>query len=169
MILPIVTVPDPILRKKSKPVEHVDDDLRRLMDDMLETMYEAPGIGLAAIQVGIDRRVLLIDLQTDKVKAPQFFVNPEIVWESEELRVYNEGCLSVPEQYVEIERPNRIRARWLDYYGKSCEAEMEGLMATCLQHEIDHLNGVLLVDYLSRLKRNMIIRRLKKAKNGVRL
>jgi peptide deformylase len=164
-ILPIIETPDPRLKVKSTPVEQVDDDLRRFMDDMLETMYAAPGIGLAAIQVGAPKRVLVIDLQeTEGEKSPRFFVNPEIIWESDELATYNEGCLSVPDQYAEIDRPARIKVRYLDYNGKLNEDDMDGLLATCLQHEMDHLEGILFIDHLSRLKRDMILRKLAKAK-----
>jgi peptide deformylase len=164
-ILPIIETPDPRLKVKSTPVEQVDDDLRRFMDDMLETMYAAPGIGLAAIQVGAPKRVLVIDLQeTEGEKSPRFFVNPEIIWESDELATYNEGCLSVPDQYAEIDRPARIKLRYLDYNGKLNEDDMDGLLATCLQHEMDHLEGILFIDHLSRLKRDMILRKLAKAK-----
>ena len=178
-ILPILEIPDPVLRTISTPVERVDDDLRRLMDDMLETMYAAPGIGLAAIQVGVPSRVLVIDLQRRveeegvggeprvvEVREPRYFVNPEILWESEEMGVYNEGCLSVPEMYGDVERPARIRARWLDYDGTPHEEEMDGLWATCLQHEMDHLDGILFVDHLSKLKRDMILKKLAKAKKA---
>jgi peptide deformylase len=161
-LLPIIETPDPRLKVISQPVEGVDDDLRRLMDDMLETMYDAPGIGLAAIQVGVPKRVLVIDLQRDETKEPHYFVNPEIVWESDDLSVYNEGCLSVPEQYAEVERPARIRVKFLDYQGQPREEELDGLMATCLQHEMDHLEGVLFIDHLSRLKRDMLLRKLNK-------
>lgn len=178
-ILPILEIPDPRLRTISKPVERVDDDLRRLMDDMLETMYDAPGIGLAAIQVGVPSRVLVIDLQRRleedgeggepkvvEVREPRYFVNPEILWESEEMGIYNEGCLSVPEMYGDVERPARIRARWRDYDGTLHEEEMDGLWATCLQHEMDHLDGILFVDHLSKLKRDMILKKLAKAKKA---
>lgn len=163
-ILPIIETPDPRLRVISQPVEQVDDALRRLMDDMLETMYAAPGIGLAAIQVGVPKRVLVIDLQRDDVKEPRYFANPEIIWESDEFSVYNEGCLSVPEQYAEVERPARIRVKYIDYQGQPQEEEMDGLMATCIQHEMDHLEGVLFVDHLSRLKRDMLLKKLEKAR-----
>lgn len=161
-ILPIIETPDPRLRVKSKPVEKVDDALRRFMDDMLETMYDAPGIGLAAIQVGEPIRVLVIDLQEDGEKQPRYFVNPEIVWESEELSSYAEGCLSVPEVYGDVERPARVRVRYLDYNGEQREEELDGLMATCIQHEMDHLEGVLFIDHLSKLKRDMLLRKLEK-------
>ncbi len=181
-ILPIIEAPDPRLRVVSEPVAAVDDALRALMDDMLATMYDAPGIGLAAIQVGVAKRVLVIDLQRRsepvenggpgeesgpvEIREPRYFVNPEIVWESDEDGVYNEGCLSVPELYGDVVRPQRIRAKWLDYNGKACEEELDGLMATCLQHEMDHLEGVLFFDHLSKLKRDMIVKKLTKAKRG---
>lgn len=162
--LDIIHVPDPLLKTKSAPVERVDDALRKLMDDMLETMYDAPGIGLAAIQVAVPRRLLVMDTEgTEEERKPFFLVNPEIVWESPELSVYNEGCLSVPEHYAEIERPASVKVRYLDYDGKEQEQTMDGLSATCVQHEIDHLNGILFIDYLSRLKRNMIIKKVQKA------
>ena len=167
-ILPIIETPDPRLRTISKPVEQVDDELRRLMDDMLETMYDAPGIGLAAIQVGVPKRVLVIDLQETEdaegkpVKNPRYFVNPEIVWSSDEHSVYNEGCLSVPEMYAEVDRPERVRVKWLDYDGKAHEEELDGLLATCLQHEMDHLEGILFIDHLSKLKRDMLLKKLEK-------
>ena len=175
-LLPIIETPDPRLRQKSVPVDVVDDGLRQLMADMLETMYDAPGIGLAAIQVGVAKRVLVIDLQElpegaedkaeNRVRKPVYFVNPEIVWASDELSVYNEGCLSVPEQYADVARPARIRARWLDYDGKAHEAELDGLLATCLQHEMDHLEGILFVDHLSKLKRDMLLKRLAKQRRA---
>ncbi len=174
-ILPIIEAPDPRLRVVSEPVAAVDDGLRALMDDMLETMYAAPGIGLAAIQVGVPKRVLVIDLQRRgepaeegaepvEVREPNYFVNPEIVWELDEVGVYNEGCLSVPELFGDVVRPLRIRAKWLGYDGAPHEAELDGLMATCLQHEMDHLEGVLFFDHLSKLKRDMIVKKLTKAK-----
>lgn len=163
-MLPIITAPDPRLKAVSAPVERVDDALRQLMDDMLETMYAAPGIGLAAIQVGVAKRVLVIDIEGDAENPrPHYFVNPEIIWESEELATYNEGCLSVPEQYAEVDRPAEVKVRYLDYHGQPQEQHFTGLMATCLQHEMDHLEGVLFIDHLSNLKRNMILRKLKKA------
>lgn len=162
-ILPIITIPDPILRKEAAPIELVDETLRRLMDDMLATMYEAPGIGLAAPQVGISRRVIVMDPSGDEeVKTPLAMANPELLERSEELRIYEEGCLSIPEITAEIERPARIRVRFLDRDGKRCEAELEGMWATLVQHEIDHLNGVLFIDYLSRLKRDMIVKKFTK-------
>ncbi len=175
-ILPIIEAPDPLLRKISDPVENVDDDLRRLMDDMLETMYEASGIGLAAVQVGVPKRVLVIDLQElaegaentpeNRLRKPMYFVNPEILWESDEMAFYNEGCLSVPEQYADVERPARVRAKWLDYDGKPQEGEIDGMLATCLQHEMDHLQGILFIDHLSKLKRDMAIKKLVKMRKS---
>ena len=174
-IRPIVEVPDPRLREISKPVEGVDDALRTLVADMFETMYEAPGIGLAAIQVGVPKRVLVIDLQEpeeeggEPVRDPRVFINPEILTHSEEEVPYTEGCLSVPDQYAEVDRPDRIRARWMELDGKVREEEIEGLLAVCLQHEMDHLNGVLFIDHLSRLKRTMILNKLnKQRKEGVK-
>ena len=174
-IRPIVEVPDPRLREISKPVEGVDDELRTLVADMFETMYAAPGIGLAAIQVGVPQRVLVIDLQEpaeeggEPVKDPRVFINPEILTHSDEEVPYTEGCLSVPDQYAEVDRPDRIRARWMELDGKVREEEIEGLLAVCLQHEMDHLNGVLFIDHLSRLKRSMILNKLaKQRKEGVK-
>ena len=173
-ILPIIETPDPRLRAISKPVEAVDDELRRLMDDMVDTMYDAPGIGLAAIQVGVPKRVLVIDLQQEDdaegkpIRNPRYFVNPEIVWSSDEAKVYNEGCLSVPEMYAEIERPDRVRVKWLDYDGRPHEEELDGLLSTCLQHEMDHLEGVLFIDHLSKLKRDMLLKKLDKLRRANR-
>jgi peptide deformylase len=168
-IRPIIEIPDPRLRLKSAPVEAFDDELRTLVADMFETMYAAPGIGLAAIQVGVPRRVLVIDLQEpgedgEPVRAPRLFVNPQLVEASDELSVYNEGCLSVPDLYAEVDRPARIRARWQDLDGAWHEEAMEGLLATCLQHEMDHLEGVVFIDHLSRLKREMLLKKLAKAR-----
>lgn len=161
----ILTVPHPVLKQVSKPVAEVDDALRALMDDMLETMYAAPGIGLAAIQVGEPVRAIVMDLaRDDEAKAPRYFVNPEILWRSEELFVYEEGCLSVPEIYDEVERPARVRIRYLDYSGQAVEEEAEGLFAVCIQHEMDHLDGVLFIDHLSRLKRERAVAKVKKLK-----
>jgi peptide deformylase len=164
----ILEVPDPLLRQISTPVEKVDDEVRALIADMFETMYDAPGIGLAAIQVGVPKRILVIDLQEpeeeggEPVRDPRVFVNPEILDSSDQDVPYTEGCLSVPDQYAEVDRPDRIRARWLDENGDSHEADIEGLLATCLQHEMDHLEGVLFIDHLSRLKREMILKKLAK-------
>ncbi|MBU6253329.1 MAG: peptide deformylase [Alphaproteobacteria bacterium] len=169
-ILPIIETPDPRLKTISSPVETIDDDLRAFIKDMFDTMYDAPGIGLAAIQVGVPKRVLVIDLQdkdeeTGKViRDPRVFINPEILEESEELSVYNEGCLSVPEQYADVERPAVIKARWLDEQGQSHEDVLDGLLAICLQHEMDHLEGILFIDHLSKLKRDMVLKKLAKAR-----
>jgi len=161
--LPIISAPDPFLRTISKPVKAVDDTLRGLMDDMVETMYGAFGIGLAAIQVGIPKRVIVMDLALDdEPKSPKYFINPEITWVSDEMGVYEEGCLSVPEHYAEVERPKKCRVRFLDYNGKRQEIEAEGLLATCIQHEMDHLNGILFIDHISALKRRMILKKLTK-------
>jgi len=152
------------LKQVSAPVAAVDDDLRRLMDDMLETMYDAPGIGLAAIQVGVPQRVIVMDLaRGEEPPAPRYFVNPEILWASEETAPYEEGCLSVPDIYDEVERPARVRLRYLGYDGKAVEEEAEGVFAVCIQHEMDHLDGVLFIDHLSRLKRERAIAKVKKA------
>lgn len=165
-ILPILTVPDPILKKTSTPVEVVDDQLRALMDDMLETMYAAPGIGLAAIQVGKPIRVLVMDLaEEDFEPDPQYYINPAITWASDELATYNEGCLSVPEQYADIDRPAECKLTYLDYNGDQQNTHATGLFATCIQHEMDHLNGIVFIDYLSALKRKMTIRKVKKLVN----
>jgi peptide deformylase len=161
----ILTVPDPRLKQKAAPVEVVDDGVRALLDDMLETMYEASGIGLAATQIGVSQRVVVMDLgQREGEKEPRFFINPEVVWASEETAPYEEGCLSVPEYYDAVERPVRVRVRYLDYDGKAVEEEAEGLYAVCFQHELDHLNGVLFIDHLSRLKREQAIKKVKKLK-----
>ncbi|RJF88426.1 peptide deformylase [Oleomonas cavernae] len=164
-IRPILVAPDPRLKQKSTKVEVFDDTLARLIADMFETMYEAPGIGLAAIQVGVAKRLLVMDIaREDEPKGPRVFINPEIVWSGEERSVYEEGCLSVPEQYAEIERPAKVRVRFQDAKGEVHEEEMEGLLATCIQHEMDHLEGVLFVDHLSFAKRSMILRKVAKAK-----
>ena len=170
-IRPIFETPDPVLRQISKPVETFDDELRTLISDMFETMYHAPGIGLAAVQVGVPIRLLVMDLQEPEDpedpegpvrKDPRVFVNPEILWTSDHEVPYTEGCLSVPDQYAEVLRPDQVRARWQDENGKSYEEALEGLMAVCLQHEMDHLNGVLFIDHLSRLKRDMVLKKLAK-------
>ena len=164
----IYETPDPVLRQISKPVETFDRELKTLVADMFETMYEAPGIGLAAVQVGVPIRLLVIDLQEpeeeggEPVRDPRVFINPEILWHSDTEVPYTEGCLSVPEQYAEVMRPDKIRARWRDEKGKSYEEEIEGLLAVCLQHEMDHLNGLLFIDHLSRLKRDMVLKKLAK-------
>src|SRR3954451_1349062 len=165
---PIFETPDPILRQISKPVETFDGELKTLVADMFDTMYAAPGIGLAAVQVGVPIRLLVIDLQEpeeeggDPVRDPRVFINPEVLWHSDSEVPYTEGCLSVPEQYAEVMRPDKIRAKWQDANGKAYEEEIEGLLAVCLQHEMDHLNGVLFIDHLSRLKRDMVLKKLAK-------
>jgi peptide deformylase len=167
-IRPIFETPDPLLRQISKPVETFDDELRTLVADMFDTMYDAPGIGLAAVQVGVPIRLLVIDLQEpeeeggEPVRDPRVFINPEILWHSDSEVPYTEGCLSVPEQYAEVMRPDRIRARWRDENGNPNEEEIDGLLAVCLQHEMDHLDGVLFIDHLSRLKREMVLKKLAK-------
>ncbi|HWI85117.1 MAG TPA: peptide deformylase [Sphingomonas sp.] len=166
----IIEAPDPRLRVKSAPVEAIDDDLRTLIADMFETMYEAPGIGLAAIQVGVPKRLLVIDLQEDEdgdgqpIRKPLVFINPELSEPSQDLNTYNEGCLSVPDQYAEVERPAVIHARWMDENGVRHDERIDGMLATCLQHEMDHLEGILFIDHLSRLKREMVLKKLEKAK-----
>ncbi|MEW5963929.1 MAG: peptide deformylase [Pseudomonadota bacterium] len=161
--LPIITLPDPILRKISEPVESVDGSIRRLMDDLLETMYAAPGVGLAAIQVGVPKRVLVVDVAgEDELPQPLAMANPEIVRISDATRVYEEGCLSIPDVRVEIERPATVTVAYVDREGKQREIEADGLLATALQHEINHLDGKLIIDFLSRLKRDMVIRKFKK-------
>lgn len=171
-LLDIITIPDRTLRRKSEPVERIDDELKRFMDRMLETMYEAPGIGLAAIQVGLPRRVITIDVVAkeseeeegrEPTKEPVFLINPEILWRSDEPSLYEEGCLSIPEYYAEVERPAKVRFRYLDREGKEQEREAEGLLATVVQHEIDHLEGKLFIDHISKLKRDMVIKKFAKA------
>jgi peptide deformylase len=164
-IRPILTAPDPRLKAVSAKVARVDDEVRKLIDDMIESMYAADGIGLAAIQVGVPRRVIVMDLdQKDGKRNPRIFVNPEILWASEEMATFEEGCLSVPEIWEDVERPARIRAKYLDRDGALQSLEAEGLLATCLQHEMDHLEGVLFIDHLSKLKRSIALRKLQKAK-----
>ena len=177
----ILTEPNKVLRKKSLKVENVNKDIQQLMDDMLETLYAAPGIGLAAIQVGVAKRVIVMDIsrsrndigrdkddinnnEDKKSKNPMYFVNPEIVWKSEDKFTYEEGCLSVPNQFAEIDRPKQCHVRHLDYNGQPQELKADGLLATCIQHEIDHLEGILFIDYLSKLKKEMIIKKLSKQK-----
>jgi len=161
----IVIEPDPILRKKSESLEKVDDDLRVLLDDMLETMYAAPGIGLAAVQVGILKRLIVIDISKDKEKKnPLFLINPEIIFRSKKTSIYEEGCLSLPGHFAEIERPAECQIKFVDYNGKEKELKADGLLATCIQHEVDHLNGILFIDYLSKLKKDMIVKKLIKHK-----
>lgn len=173
-ILPILEAPDPRLRTISTPVEEIDDALQQLIDDMFETMYAAPGIGLAAIQVGVPKRLLVIDLQEPEsdeegapaVKRPMVFINPRILDGSPELSIYNEGCLSVPDQFAEVERPATVRVSWMDRDGRIREETLDGLLATCIQHEMDHLEGVLFIDHLSRLKRDMVLKKLAKARKA---
>jgi peptide deformylase len=162
-IRPIVTLPDPVLRAVSAPVGPVTDEVRTLAADMLDTMYDAPGIGLAAIQVGVPKRLVVIDLaKKDEERHPVVLIDPEITWESEDKRVHEEGCLSIPEYYEEVERPDRVRYRYRTLDGQTVEAEADGMMATCLQHEIDHLNGIMFIDKLSRLKRSRVIKKFEK-------
>jgi len=161
----IVIEPDPILRKTSDTLEKVDDELRILLDDMLETMYAAPGIGLAAVQIGILKRLIVIDISKDKEKKnPIFLINPEIISKSKNTSIYEEGCLSLPGHFAEIERPEECQIKYVDYDGKKQEMKANGLLATCIQHEIDHLNGILFIDYLSKLKKDMIVKKLVKQK-----
>ena len=164
----ILTEPDPFLRQKSLDVEAVNDEIRSLMNDMLETMYNAPGIGLAAIQIGVPKRVIVIDLsRDDEEKKPLYFVNPKIITNSDNEAVYEEGCLSVPGQFAEINRPDKCKVKYLDYDGNEKILDAEGLLATCIQHEIDHLEGILFIDYLSKLKKGMIIKKLSKHKKSL--
>jgi peptide deformylase len=160
----IIILPDKRLRLVSEPAKANDPGLRALVDDMFETMYEAPGIGLAAIQVGVAKRVVVMDLaKKDDPKEPMVFINPEVLWRSDEMAIYEEGCLSIPEFYEEVERPAKVRVIFLDLAGAEQEIEAAGLMATCLQHEIDHLNGVLFIDHISKLKRDRVIKKFTKA------
>ena len=164
----ILTEPDSFLRQKSLKVENVDDDIRSLMNDMLETMYAAPGRGLAAIQIGVPKRVIVIDLARDgEKKKPLYFINPEIITNSDTDALYEEGCLSVPGQFAEINRPDKCKVKFLDYNGQEKILETEGLLATCIQHEMDHLEGILFIDYLSKLKKSMIIKKLSKNKKSL--
>ena len=175
----ILTEPNKILREKSLKVNRVDEDLQKLMDDMLETLYAAPGIGLAAIQVGVPKRVIVLDIgwrdkpegkndeKQKERKNPMYFVNPEIITKSANNSIYEEGCLSVPGQFAEIERPEKCHIKYLDYYGQHKEIKAEGMLATCIQHEMDHLEGVLFIDYLSKLKKTMIIKKLSKQKKAI--
>ena len=168
MLRKILIEPDPILRKKCEPLEKVDIETKKLMDDMLETMYAAPGIGLAAIQVGILRRLVVIDIsKAEEKKNPIFLINPQIIHKSKKTSVYEEGCLSLPGQFAEIERPAECTLKYIDYNGKEKELKADGLLATCVQHEVDHLNGILFIDYLSKLKKDMIIKKLVKQKKGI--
>ena len=160
----IIILPDKRLRLVSEPAQAIDPELRRLVDDMFETMYEAPGIGLAAIQIGVPKRVIVMDLaKKDDAKEPRVFVNPQVLWRSDEQNVYEEGCLSIPEFYEEVERPAKVRVKFLDATGAEQELEASGLMATCLQHEIDHLDGILFIDHISKLKRDRVIKKFAKA------
>jgi len=168
MLRKILTEPDPILRKKCEPLEKVDTETKKLMDDMLETMYAAPGIGLAAIQVGILKRLVVIDISKgEEEKKPVFLINPQIIHRSKKTSIYEEGCLSLPGQFAEIERPAECTLKYIDYNGKEKELKADGLLATCVQHEVDHLNGILFIDYLSKLKKDMIIKKLVKQKKGI--
>jgi len=168
MLRKILTEPDPILRKKCETLEKVDTDTKKLMDDMLETMYSAPGIGLAAVQVGILKRLIVIDIsKAEEKKNPLFLINPKIIHQSKKTSVYEEGCLSIPGQFAEIERPAECTLQYIDYHGKEKELKADGLLATCVQHEVDHLNGILFIDYLSKLKKDMIIKKLVKQKKGI--
>ena len=171
-VLRILELPDPGLRQVAQPVPAIDAEITTLIADMFETMYDARGIGLAATQVGVLSRVVVIDLQEGAeedgtpIRKPHAFVNPELTWISDELAGYNEGCLSIPEQYAEVERPARCKVKWLDAEGASHEEEFDGLMSTCIQHEIDHLNGVLFIDHISRLKRELLVKKLNKARKA---
>ena len=160
----ILIIPDTRLRQKSAAVTAIDASVRALVEDMFETMYEAPGIGLAAIQIGVAARVVTMDLaKKDEPKAPQVFINPEVTWSSDEQATYEEGCLSIPDYYEEVARPKAVKVKFLDLDGKAHEIEADGLLATCLQHEIDHTNGVLFIDHISKLKRDMVMKKFKKA------
>ena len=162
----ILTEPNKILRKVSEPVKKVGEEERRLMDDMLETMYAAPGIGLAAIQIGIPKRIIVLDISKgENKKEPMYFVNPVIKNKNQNLATYEEGCLSVPDQFAEVNRPSTCEVEYLDYHGEKKILKAEGLIATCIQHEMDHLQGILFIDYLSKLKKSMIIKKLSKDKN----
>lgn len=171
-LLPILEVPDPRLRLISTPVDTIDDELRTLIDDMFDTMYDAPGIGLAAIQVGVPKRLVVMDLQEQEdeegkpIREPRVFINPEILDPAEEQSVYTEGCLSVPDQFADVERPARCRVKWMDEKGEQHDELFEGMLATCIQHEMDHLEGIVFIDHLSRLKREMIMKKLNKARKA---
>ena len=163
----IILVPDPVLKQEAQEVQTVSSDIQKQMDRMLQTMYDAPGIGLAANQVGLLNRVIVMDLsdrEEGEKEEPWFMVNPQVIWESEEMSVMQEGCLSIPQQYADVERPALVRVKYLDYNGKEAEMEASGLLSHCVQHEIDHLNGVLFTDYLSSLKRNMMLKKVDKLK-----
>ena len=164
----ILILPDPVLRKVSEPVKSINSEIKSLMDDMLDTMYAAPGIGLAAVQIGILKRVIVIDVsKNNEKKQPLFIVNPKITSKSKEFVSYEEGCLSIPNQFAEVRRPNSCKINFLDYNGKKQEIYAEGLLATCIQHEIDHLNGILFIDYLSKLKKDLILKKTKKQKKEI--
>lgn len=164
----ILVLPDPLLRKISEPISEINSEVKKLMDDMLETMYAAPGIGLAAVQIGVLKRAIVIDLsKEDEKKNPLFIVNPEITFKSKEFFSYEEGCLSIPNQFAEVERPNSCKVSFLDYDGKQKEIHAKGLLATCIQHEIDHLNGILFIDHLSKLKKDLIMKKTKKQKKEI--
>ncbi|MBT3790758.1 MAG: peptide deformylase [Alphaproteobacteria bacterium] len=165
-VLPIIVAPDPRLKVVSEPVSVVDDGIRALLDDMLASMYDAVGIGLAAIQVGVNKRIVVIDVVNDKGEQgnPVFLINPEIVWTSDDDRVHEEGCLSLPEHYAEVVRPDEVRVTYLDRDGEAQELHAAGILSTCIQHELDHLEGILFVDHISSMRRNMILRKLKKLK-----
>ncbi len=166
-MLPIIIAPDPMLKKVCQPVEQVSDEIRQLLDDMLETMYDAPGIGLAAPQVGVDARLLVVDVSPkDGPRSPLKLINPEVIWESDEVQIMEEGCLSIPEQFADVQRPAMVRVAYQDETGAAQELQAEGLLSTCVQHEIDHLNGVLFVDHLSSIRRNMILRKSAKIKKA---
>jgi peptide deformylase len=163
-IRPILILPDPQLRLRSEPVREITPEIRQLAADMLETMYDAPGVGLAAIQIGVPKRIITMDVsKSEDERQPLVLINPEILWASEDKRTYEEGCLSIPEYYEEVERPDRVRFRYTDLDGGTVERDADGLMATCVQHEIDHLNGVLFIDYLSKLKRDRVVTKFRKA------
>lgn len=164
----IIVIPDPVLRKVSEPVAKVNAEITGLMDDMLETMYAAPGIGLAAVQIGILKRVIVIDLsKEEEKKRPLFIINPKIISTSNDLISYEEGCLSIPNQFAEVKRPSSCKINFLDYEGKQKEISADGLLATCIQHEIDHLNGILFIDHLSKLKKDLILKKTKKQKKEI--
>ena len=169
MLRKILIEPDPILRKKCEPLEKVNVNTKKLLDDMLETMYAAPGIGLAAVQIGILKRIVVIDIsKSEEKKHPLFLINPQIVNQSKKTSIYEEGCLSLPGQFAEIERPAECTLKYIDYNGKEKELKAEGLLATCIQHEVDHLDGILFIDYLSKLKKDMIIKKLVKQKKEIK-
>jgi len=169
MLRKILIEPDPILRKKCEPLEKVNVNTKKLLDDMLETMYAAPGIGLAAVQIGILKRIVVIDIsKREEKKNPLFLINPQIVNQSKKTSIYEEGCLSLPGQFAEIERPAECTLKYIDYNGKEKELKADGLLATCIQHEVDHLDGILFIDYLSKLKKDMIIKKLVKQKKEIK-